>query len=216
MGAKPSGEWQEDIIQLILRLQQDRKRTINAAMYDKLAKRDAHPPLKEIIDGFGSWTQLLVRAGIITLENLDPHAIWRLDHLRMPREKWTIRESLIICRHLHGSYISSSDYNRIRKEHPEMPSRATIVKRYGGWADALRSHGLTPRSRFTDEECLAFLRVALEEQQHLNSVEYDRWAVDRGAPRLLALTKRFGSWAAALRMARGIEEQGRRSEDGHD
>jgi len=209
MEAKPSQEWQEDMIQLVLQLQQDRKRIINAAMYDKLAKRDAHPPVKEIIRAFGSWTRLLVRAGIITLEDLDPHAIWRLDHLRMPREKWTTKESFIICRHLHGNYISSSDYNRIRKEHPEMPSRATIVKQYGSWAEALRSHGLTPRGRFTDDECLAFLRSALAEHDgKMNSVEYDRWAVENVAPRLLALTRRFGSWPSALRRAYDHETQG--------
>lgn len=198
---------QKELIELVLHLQQDRKRTINAAMYDKLARRDSYPPLKDVIDVFGSWTQLLVHAGIISLDELDSHAIWRLDHLRMPREKWTIQESLTICRHLHGKYLSTSDYNRIRKEHPEMPSRATIVNKHGSWAEALRHHGLTPHSRFTDDECLDFLRTALSAREGaLNSVEYDRWAIENGAPRLLALTKRFGSWPGALAKARATSD----------
>lgn len=122
-------------------------------------------------------------------------------------EKWTIQESLTICRHLHGKYLSTSDYNRIRKEHPEMPSRATIVNKHGSWAEALRHHGLTPHSRFTDDECLDFLRTALSAREGaLNSVEYDRWAIENGAPRLLALTKRFGSWPGALAKARATSD----------
>lgn len=198
---------QKELIELVRHLQQDRKRTINAAMYDKLARRDSYPPLKDVIDVFGSWTQLLARAGIISLDELDSHAIWRLNHLRMPREKWTIQESLTICRHLHGKYLSTSDYNRIRKEHPEMPSRATIVNKHGSWAEALRLNGLTPHSRFTDDECLDFLRTALSAREDaLNSVEYDRWAIENGAPRLLALTKRFGSWPGALAKARATSD----------
>lgn len=86
------------------------------------------------IDVFGSGTELLARAEIISLDELDSHAIRCLNHLRMPREKWTIQESLTICRHLHGKHVSTSDYNRIRKDHPEMPSRATIVNKHGSWA----------------------------------------------------------------------------------
>ncbi len=59
---------QTELIELVRHLQQDRKRTINAAMYDKLARRDSYPPLKDVIDVFGSWTQLLAHAGIITLD----------------------------------------------------------------------------------------------------------------------------------------------------
>lgn len=193
----------QEIIQLVQELQADRKRIMNASRYEKLTEGKTHPSLDDIKMTFGSFSNLLLEAGIISEDTYDAHGMWRLNRATSPRRKWTVRESMTIARHLNGPVLSTSDYMRLRQEHPEMLSRATIVKRCGSWSTALREHGLVPGTGFTDVECLRFLRFAMNELgTRMNSVAYDQWAIENGAPRLLALTKRFGSWPDTISRVR--------------
>jgi hypothetical protein len=194
---------------------------LTAVRYSEWAEQQAHdraPSQPTIFNRFGSWVAACAAAGV------RPGDASRPTYTRT----WTSEGCLEVLRKwldTQPATTSVAAYEATRaRSVDDMPSSPTIRNRLGGWASsqqaARRWKGLVDsgaidpaalhagpivrhvRSTWSGEEArtalVQFVEWSVGERRHPSAVAYDHWAKERGAPRVHAVTKSFGSWNAAL------------------
>ncbi|MGI1805470.1 homing endonuclease associated repeat-containing protein [Exiguobacterium sp. TDN 0502] len=192
----------EKIIRLIQGLHQMHHSPMKATHYQKLAAQLPYPSLEEINARFGSWTQLLERAGIIDATRLSSKEQLVLNRPAPVKRanRWTIEESVAFYVAQKGTNMTIRSYTELRDLHTEMMSANTIIRRFGTWKNALTHFHLTSNGIFSDQDCLEALKQAAETHGPLlTSQQYAKWARAHHAPSLTLLIERFSSWREALR-----------------
>lgn len=192
----------EKIIRLIQGLHQMHHSPMKATHYQKLAAQLPYPSLEEINARFGSWTQLLERAGIIDATRLSSKEQLVLNRPAPVKRanRWTIEESVAFYIAQKGTNMTIRSYTELRDLHTEMMSANTIIRRFGTWKNALTHFHLTSNGFFSDQDCLEALKQAAETHGPLlTSQQYAKWARAHHAPSLTLLIERFSSWREALR-----------------
>jgi hypothetical protein len=104
-----------------------------------------------------------------------------------------------------GRVPSAKEYEALSRVHG-CPSLATVLKRMGGWTNAVRACGLIPVStpartrsrRWTADACWTAVRRAVVELERIPTiVTYDRHAAGRpDLPSSATLRNRLGRWSA--------------------
>lgn len=193
----------EKIIRLIQGLHHIHPTPMKAAHYQKLAAHLPYPSLEELEHRFGSWTNLLQQAGIITETELNASERHTLNRPRTgtaSKERWTIEQSIAHYVETRGTRVTIKRYSELRETERRMVSANTIIRHYGTWKNALAQFELTSNGCFSDADCLDGLRrahAALGDR--MTSQTYAVWAREQHAPSLTLLIERFSSWREAVR-----------------
>lgn len=135
---------------------------------------------------FGSWNQALQEAGILTNREV--------------RKWYTEKEVIRILQNVseNDKAITVEEYKKQRIQ----PHYDTIVSLFGSWNEAIKKAGLKENSMvYTNEEMIKALQEYSQKKGNFTSIDYEKAEVKPG---YLAIQKRFGSWANAVRNA-GIE-----------
>lgn len=196
-------------IELIKGLHTIHKNIMTASHYNKLASVLPYPSLSEIRSEFGSWSNLLLEARLITLDTLRtlPN-IENLPNKKRQVPHLNVQNSLKLCSRYHGSRFTIKEYNMIRKKHPEMLSVNSIIYHYGTWKNALMMNGYHSAHNYTDYDCLRAVEQAISDaglgMSKLSSTMYVDWVKENPRnPSLTTLITRFGSWRNTLNLVQG-------------
>ncbi len=88
--------------------------------------------------------------------------------------------------------------------HVQIPASATVIRIFGSWPEALDAAGLERlpqggQRRWSDADILAAIRVRASELAHTPTLI--AWEREHRKPAAHTITRRFGSWPAALKAA---------------
>jgi hypothetical protein len=106
-----------------------------------------------------------------------------------------------------GSFISRSQYQQWRDQHPDpQPSSVTISKKFGSWDQACAAGGLGPRPvtkpTFSGDEAIAALQE-VGGNRYITKPQYDQWRREQPdrRPSCATICDRFGTWRRACTAA---------------
>jgi hypothetical protein len=99
-------------------------------------------------------------------------------------------------------HVSSAAYLNDQRINPQLPSLATMCRRFGGWQPALARAGHTREPkvtrRYTEAQLRDALRAWMDAGGDRRSASYNRAAAATELPAYATVVARFGSWRAAL------------------
>ncbi|MCF2132046.1 hypothetical protein L1I79_37355 [Strepomyces sp. STD 3.1] len=170
----------EEIINLLLHYADENNGSLNLTLY---RNKKYKPSESTIRKKFGSWNQALQEAGILTNREI--------------RKWYTEEEVLRILQNVsgHDKAITVEEY----KKQKIQPDYDTIVALFGSWNEAIKKAGLKENSMtYTSEEMVKALQEYSQKKGEFTSIDYEK---DGMQPGYLAIQKRFGSWANAVRSA---------------
>lgn len=196
----------KQVIQLVKGLHLIHNGIMKASHYDKLASALPYPPLSQINSLFGSWSNLLLEAEIVTPSSLI--SLPNLDNVTIKKQRlknFNVEDSLKLCSNTCGNRFTIKDYTAVRKHNPKMLSVNSILYHYGTWKNALQMHGYTSARSFTDDDCLLAVERAILDMNttvfYISSTTYVNWLKEHPEhPSLTTLITRFGSWNNTLNL----------------
>ena len=196
----------EKIIELVKGLHLIHNGIMKASHYDKLASNLPYPTLSQINSLFGSWSNLLLEAGIVTSDSL--MSLPNLDNTTIKKQRlknFSVEDSLRLCSNTFGNRFTIKDYTKVRKQNPKMLSINSILYHYGTWKNALQMHGYNSTRSFTNDDCLIAVEKAILDMNttafHISSTMYVNWLKEHPEhPSLTTLIARFGSWSNTLNL----------------
>lgn len=152
-------------------------------MYQKWQKIHGGATVVELLEMYGSWSNVLRLAG---LEQQTPR-FTKKEMIQMLRE--AAKE--------HDSF-NSADYRKWAMTN-DAPTLTEVVIQFGSWKVALIEANLKSIISF-DQKCeiIQSLLDANEELHPLTSTAYAKWAKQNQRPSITKVVRRFGSWAQAL------------------
>lgn len=197
-------EQKRKTIELIKGLHSIHKTIMTASHYNKLATILPYPSLSEIYSEFGSWSNLLLEAQLVTLDTLK--TLPNVDNLPIKKRKMkllNVENSLKLCSKYYGSRFTIKEYTKVKKKHPEMLSINAILYHCDTWKNALLTNGYLPARIYTDTECIVAVKQATFDAglrgYRISSTMYVNWVKKNPKnPSLTTLITRFGSWSNLL------------------
>ena len=197
-------EQKKKTIELIKGLHRIHKNVMTASHYNKLATVLPYPSLSEIHSEFGSWSNLLLEAQLVTLDTLK--TLPNVDNLPTKKRKMKlldVENSLKLCSKYYGNRFTIKEYTKVKKKHPEMLSINAILYHCDTWKNALLTNGYLPARIYTDTECLTAVKQAIFDvglgEYRISSTMYANWVKKNPKnPSLTTLITRFGSWSNLL------------------
>ncbi|WP_215143159.1 hypothetical protein [Exiguobacterium qingdaonense] len=152
-------------------------------MYQKWQRVHGGAPVVELLEKYGSWSNVLREAGL---------------EQQMPR--FTKKEMIQMLREAakeHDSF-SSADYRKWAMAN-DAPTLTEVVIQFGSWKVAMIEANVKSVISL-DQKCeiIQSLLDATEELHPLTSTAYARWAKQNQRPSITKVVRRFGSWSQAL------------------